>query len=71
MNEETCTPEFLEAMREQCDPPADEAVRTLFQQEKVLAVNALMKQLVVNENVSLEMLAQPLRTAGQARADHA
>jgi uncharacterized protein (DUF2236 family) len=55
------TQHFLDTMREECDPPADEAVRTLFQQQKVQAANALMKQLVVNENVSLEMLAPPLR----------
>ncbi|MBN1207973.1 MAG: DUF2236 domain-containing protein [Myxococcaceae bacterium] len=61
MNEQTWTHDFLEAMREQCDPPADDAVRSLFQQEKILAVNALMKQLVSHENVSVEMLAQPLR----------
>jgi hypothetical protein len=61
MNEASWTHEFLDSMREQCDPPADEAVRNLFQREKVQAANALMKQLVVNENVSLEMLAPPLR----------
>ncbi len=55
------TQSFLDTMREQCDPPADEAVRTLFQQQKVQAANALMKQLVLNENVSPEMLAPPLR----------
>jgi hypothetical protein len=53
--------DFLDAMREQCDPPADEAVRVLFENGQVPAANALMKQLVVNENVSLEMLAPPLR----------
>jgi hypothetical protein len=61
MTEQRWTNDFLDAMREQCDPPADEAVRTLFQDGKVPAANALMKQLVVNENVSLEMLAPPLR----------
>jgi hypothetical protein len=61
MNEQIWTPDFLDAMREQCDPLADEAVRLLFQQNKIPAANALMKQLVVNENVSLEMLAPPLR----------
>lgn len=61
MNGQSWTQHFLDTMREECDPPADEAVRTLFQQQKVQAANALMKQLVVNENISLEMLAPPLR----------
>jgi mpaB/rubber oxygenase-like protein len=55
------TNDFLNSMREHCDPPADDAVRALFEQDKVAAANALMKQLVVNENVSLEVLAPPLR----------
>jgi uncharacterized protein (DUF2236 family) len=61
MKELTWTQDFLDAMREQCDPLADEAVRSLFQQGKVPAANALMKQLVVNENLSVELLAPPLR----------
>ena len=61
MKDQTWTQHFLDTMREQCDPPADEAVRILFQQQKVEATNALMKQLVANENVSVEMLAPPLR----------
>jgi uncharacterized protein (DUF2236 family) len=61
MKGQSWTQHFLDTMREECDPPADEAVRTLFQQQKVQAANALMKQLVVNENISLEMLAPPLR----------
>src|SRR5437868_14307329 len=61
MKGQTWTQHFLDTMREECDPPADEAVRTLFQQQKVQAANALMKQLVVNENISPEMLAPPLR----------
>ncbi|WP_224242737.1 oxygenase MpaB family protein [Hyalangium gracile] len=51
----------MDSMRERCDPPADEAVRLLFQKDQVPAANALMKQLVVNENISLEMLSPPLR----------
>ncbi len=62
MKDQRWTNEFLDAMREQCDPLADDAVRTLFQEGKIPAANALMKQLVVNENVSLEMLAPPLRS---------
>lgn len=61
MKSQTWSQDFLDVLREQCDPPADEAVRTLFEQDKVSAANALMKQLVVNENVSLEMLAPPFR----------
>jgi hypothetical protein len=61
MTEPSWTQHFLDTMREQCDPLADEAVRSLFQQQKVQAANALMKQLVINENVSPEMLAPPLR----------
>ncbi|MDY7231772.1 oxygenase MpaB family protein [Hyalangium rubrum] len=61
MKERAWTDDFLNTMREQCDPLADETVRNLFQQGKVPATNALMKQLVVNEQVSLEMLAPPLR----------
>jgi uncharacterized protein (DUF2236 family) len=61
MNAQPWTNEFLNAMREQCDPLADETVRALFQQGKVPAANALMKQLVVNEQLSVELLAPPLR----------
>ncbi|WP_224360877.1 oxygenase MpaB family protein [Hyalangium versicolor] len=61
MSNPTWSQDFLDSMREQCDPPADEAVRLLFEREKITAANALMKQLVINENVSVEMLAPPLR----------
>jgi hypothetical protein len=61
MTGQSWTQDFLDTMREQCDPPADDAVRTLFQQEKVQATNALMKQLVVNEKISVEMLSPTLR----------
>jgi uncharacterized protein (DUF2236 family) len=61
MKAQPWTNEFLDAMRERCDPLADETVRALFQQGKVPAANALMKQLVVNEQLSVELLAPPLR----------
>jgi hypothetical protein len=53
--------DFLETMRQQCDPLADEAVRGLFQQGQVKAANALMKQLVANEQVLPEQLPPGLR----------
>jgi hypothetical protein len=55
------TDEFLEKMRQQCDPPADEAVGRLFQQGKVPEANSLMKQLVANEQVLPEKLPEGLR----------
>jgi len=61
MKAQPWTDEFLDAMRQQCDPLADETVRALFEQGKVPAANSLMKQWVVNEQMSLELLAPPLR----------
>jgi hypothetical protein len=53
--------EFLETMRQQCDPLADEAVRGLFQQGQVTASNTLMKQLVANEQLLPAQLPPGLR----------
>ncbi|HYO53451.1 oxygenase MpaB family protein [Archangium sp.] len=53
--------EFLDSMREVCDPPADEAVQSLFTQGLVGSANELMKQLVAHETVSAEQLPVPLR----------
>ncbi len=61
MTDERWTNEFLDAMREQCDPPADEAVRSLFAQGMVGSANELMKQLVAKERVHAEELPEPLR----------
>ncbi|WP_257462733.1 oxygenase MpaB family protein [Archangium lipolyticum] len=61
MTDERWTNEFLDAMREQCDPPADEAVRSLFAQGMVGSANELMKQLVAQETVTAEQLPVPLR----------
>lgn len=61
MREQRWTDEFLEKMRQQCDPPADEAVGRLFQQEKVPEANSLMKLLVANEQVLPENLPAGLR----------
>ncbi|WPB76268.1 oxygenase MpaB family protein [Archangium violaceum] len=55
------TNEFLDSMREVCDPPADEAVQSLFTQGMVGSANELMKQLVANETVTAEQLPVPLR----------
>jgi ER-bound oxygenase mpaB/B'/Rubber oxygenase, catalytic domain len=55
------TDEFLEKMRQQCDPPADDAVGRLFQQGKVPEANSLMKLLVANEQVLPETLPAGLR----------
>jgi hypothetical protein len=55
------TNEFLNSMREVCDLPADEAVRSLFTQGMVGSANELMKQLVAHEAVSAEQLPVPLR----------
>jgi ER-bound oxygenase mpaB/B'/Rubber oxygenase, catalytic domain len=61
MTDERWTNEFLDAMREQCDAPADEAVRSLFSQGMVGSANELMKQLVAHETVTAEQLPAPLR----------
>src|SRR5690242_17423434 len=53
--------EFLDSMREVCDPPADEAVQSLFTQGLVGSANDLMKQLVAHETVTAEQLPVPLR----------
>ncbi|MGZ3457224.1 MAG: oxygenase MpaB family protein [Archangium sp.] len=55
------TNEFLDSMREQCDPPSDEAVRSLFAQGQVGSANELMKQLVAHESVLAEELPPALR----------
>ncbi|HEY0093663.1 MAG TPA: oxygenase MpaB family protein, partial [Archangium sp.] len=55
------TNELLDSMREVCDPPADEAVRSLFAQGMVGSANELMKQLVAHESVTAEQLPVPLR----------
>jgi uncharacterized protein (DUF2236 family) len=61
MKPQPWTEELLNALREQGDPLADETVGRLFEEGKVPAANALMKQLVVNEQLSVELLAPPLR----------
>lgn len=53
--------EFLHSMRQQCDPPADEAVRELFSRGLVGSANELMRQLVASESVAAEQLPEPLR----------
>jgi hypothetical protein len=45
------TDELLDAMREVTDPPADQAVQSLFEQGDVDAVNALMNKLVKNDQI--------------------
>ena len=61
MTDSHWTKEFLDSMREQCDPPADEAVRSLFAQGLVGSANELMKQLVAHESVAEDKLPPPLR----------
>ncbi|HEX8824839.1 MAG TPA: oxygenase MpaB family protein [Archangium sp.] len=61
MTDTRWTNEFMDSMREVCDPPADEAVRSLFSQGMVGSANELMKQLVAKESVSSEQLPVPLR----------
>jgi hypothetical protein len=61
MTEQRWTDEFLEKMRQQCDPLADEAVASLFHQGKVGTANALMKQLVANEQLLPAQLPPELR----------
>jgi hypothetical protein len=61
MMEKSLSDDFLETMRQQCDPLADEAVRGLFQQGQVPAANALMRQLVTNEQLLPEQLPPGLR----------
>ena len=55
------TNEFMDSMRQQCDPAADEAVAALFDRGLVGSTNELMKQLVARESVSVEQLPEPLR----------
>jgi hypothetical protein len=55
------TNEFMDSMREVCDVPADEAVRSLFTQGLVDSTNDLMKQLVARETVAADQLPVPLR----------
>jgi len=45
------TDDFLDEMRAAGDPPADEAVARLFEQDKLDAVNRLMKTLVHNDDM--------------------
>ncbi|HEX8702339.1 MAG TPA: oxygenase MpaB family protein [Myxococcaceae bacterium] len=61
MKPQPWTDELLNALRKQGDPLADETVGQLFEEGKVPAANALMKQLIVNEQMSVELLAPPLR----------
>jgi hypothetical protein len=61
MAEQSWSDNFLEQMRQQCDPLADEAIRGLFQQGQVPAANALMRQLVSNEQALPEHLPSSLR----------
>jgi hypothetical protein len=61
MTDERWTNDFLNSMRQQCDTPADEAVRSLFAQGLVGSANELMKQLVATETVQVEKLPAPLR----------
>lgn len=48
--------EFLDRMREVTDPPADETVEALFREGRVEAVNALMRHLVLNDQLAPEGL---------------
>jgi uncharacterized protein (DUF2236 family) len=61
MKPQPWTDELLNALRKQGDPLADKTVGRLFEEGKVPAANALMKQLIVNEQLSVELLAPPLR----------
>jgi hypothetical protein len=55
-------------MREQCDPVADEVVRSLFQEGQVGGANALMRLLVRNEDLVPGQLPAPLRGYLEASA---
>lgn len=61
MTDPRWTNEFLDSMRQQCDAPADEAVRSLFAQGQVGSANELMKHLVAHEAVALDQLPEALR----------
>ncbi|WP_043393934.1 oxygenase MpaB family protein [Archangium violaceum] len=60
MTETVWTDEFLDKKRAECDPEADEAVRSLTEREVTLA-NELMKQLILNEQPVPESLPPSLR----------
>jgi len=53
--------EFLDRMRETTDPPADETVEALFRAGEVGAVNALMRHLVLNDQLAPEELPPAVR----------
>ncbi|HEX5752940.1 MAG TPA: oxygenase MpaB family protein [Archangium sp.] len=60
MMEERWTDAFLDTKRTECDPEADEAVRSLSEREVTLA-NELMTQLILNEQPAPEQLHPSLR----------
>lgn len=59
---------LLESMREQCDAPADEVVRSLFLEGQMGSANALMRLLVRNEDLVPAQLPPPLRHYLEASA---
>ena len=56
MTSKRWTDEFLDEMRELGDPPADEAVRFLFEEGDIAAVNALLFTLIENDDPPAEQL---------------
>ncbi|WP_158079963.1 oxygenase MpaB family protein [Archangium sp. Cb G35] len=60
MTETVWTDEFLDKKRTECDPEADEAVRSLTEREVTLA-NELMTRLIINEQPVPEDLPPSLR----------
>lgn len=60
MTDTVWTDEFLNKKRTECDPEADEAVRSLTERELTLA-NELMTQLIINEQPVPEALPPSLR----------
>ena len=53
--------EFLGSMRQVMDPPADDAVRELFEHGDVGAVNSLMRQLVTNDQIVPSQMHENIR----------
>lgn len=56
------TDEFLDSMREVTDAPADETVGVLFAEGQIGAVNALMRHLVMNDQLAPEALPPAVRS---------
>jgi hypothetical protein len=61
MHDNRWTDEFLEGFRQKGDPLADETVKNLFRQGQVETANALMKQLIRNDQLVPDTLPAPLR----------